>query len=115
MVIPRRFSSSSRSVSMPVSARTSAVLPWSMWPALPAIIFFMAPVLILLLLSGSLAAQQKDDEIPIFRSGVTLVKVDLEVTGRGGRAITDFTQQDFTIYDENEPQPIAYFGREAEP
>jgi len=30
MVIPRRFSSASRSVSTPVRARTSAVLPWSM-------------------------------------------------------------------------------------
>ena len=29
MVMPRRFSSSQRSVSMPVSARTSDVLPWS--------------------------------------------------------------------------------------
>src|SRR5437899_9391052 len=35
MVIPRRFSSGRRSVSMPVSALTSAVFPWSMWPAVP--------------------------------------------------------------------------------
>src|SRR4051812_46614125 len=35
MVMPRRFSSGRRSVSMPVSARTSEVLPWSMWPAVP--------------------------------------------------------------------------------
>src|SRR5262249_36342836 len=34
-VIPRAFSSGSRSVSTPVSARTSEVLPWSMWPAVP--------------------------------------------------------------------------------
>jgi L-seryl-tRNA(Ser) seleniumtransferase len=33
--IPRRCSSGSRSVSTPVSARMSAVLPWSMWPAVP--------------------------------------------------------------------------------
>ncbi len=37
MVIPRRFSSGSRSVSTPVSAFTSAVLPWSIWPAVPRI------------------------------------------------------------------------------
>ena len=36
--MPRAFSSGSRSVSTPVSARTSAVLPWSMWPAVPTII-----------------------------------------------------------------------------
>src|SRR6266702_3674708 len=35
IVIPRRFSSSQRSVSTPVRAFTSAVLPWSMWPAVP--------------------------------------------------------------------------------
>src|SRR5262249_53156607 len=38
--MPRAFSSFSRSVSTPVSLRTSAVLPWSMWPAVPTI---MAP------------------------------------------------------------------------
>ena len=35
MVIPRRRSSGSRSASMPVSARSSVVLPWSMCPAVP--------------------------------------------------------------------------------
>ena len=37
MVMPRAFSSGSRSQSMPVSALTSEVLPWSMWPAVPRI------------------------------------------------------------------------------
>src|SRR6266571_104352 len=35
MVMPRRFSSSSRSGSMPVSAWMSVDLPWSMCPAVP--------------------------------------------------------------------------------
>ena len=35
--MPRSRSSGSRSVSTPVSARTSAVLPWSMWPAVPSV------------------------------------------------------------------------------
>ena len=35
--MPRAFSSLSRSVSTPVSARTSAVFPWSMCPAVPRI------------------------------------------------------------------------------
>ncbi len=35
IVMPRRFSSSQRSVSTPVRAFTRAVLPWSMWPAVP--------------------------------------------------------------------------------
>src|SRR5215210_7682962 len=35
--MPRRCSSGSRSVSLPVSARTSHVLPWSMCPAVPTV------------------------------------------------------------------------------
>src|ERR671932_107157 len=35
--MPRRRSSGRRSVSTPVSARISAVLPWSMWPAVPSV------------------------------------------------------------------------------
>lgn len=73
----------------------------------------------MLLLGGGLLAQQvdkpKDDEIPIFRASVTLVKVDVEVTGRGNTDISDFTQQDFKIFDENELREIAHFSRESEP
>ena len=35
--MPRARSSGRRSVSTPVSARISAVLPWSMWPAVPSV------------------------------------------------------------------------------
>src|SRR5690349_5813485 len=35
MVMPRSFSSCSRSGSMPVSALISVDLPWSTWPAVP--------------------------------------------------------------------------------
>ena len=35
--MPRRCSSGRRSVSFPVRARTSQVLPWSMWPAVPTV------------------------------------------------------------------------------
>src|SRR5207247_2537329 len=35
--MPRSFSAGKRSVSLPVSARTSQVLPWSMWPAVPTV------------------------------------------------------------------------------
>src|SRR5262245_22526161 len=38
MLMPRCFSSGRRSVSTPVSALTSVVLPWSMCPAVPTII-----------------------------------------------------------------------------
>src|SRR5678815_2465494 len=41
MVMPRSCSSLKRSVLTPVSALTSAVLPWSMWPAVPTTTCFM--------------------------------------------------------------------------
>lgn len=70
----------------------------------------------MLLLGSSLfAQQQKEDEIPIFRTGVSLVRVDLQVTGRNNKEISDFTQKDFIVFDENQPQQIAHFGRESEP
>src|SRR5262249_47740854 len=42
IVMPRAFSSGNRSVSVPVSAFTSDVLPWSMWPAVPTTTCFTA-------------------------------------------------------------------------
>ena len=43
IVMPRRRSSGSRSASMPVRARRSVVLPWSMWPAVPTTTLIRAP------------------------------------------------------------------------
>jgi Ca-activated chloride channel family protein len=76
---------------------------------------------ILLLASAAPAAQQNQpaqtaqEETPVFRGGVALVKVDAQVTDRSGRVITGLTREDFTVFDQNEPQQIAYFGRETEP
>src|SRR5208282_5976495 len=41
IVMPRRFSSSRRSASMPVRAFTSAVFPWSICPAVPTMTDFI--------------------------------------------------------------------------
>src|SRR3990172_6420388 len=41
MEMPRSFSSFRRSVSMPVRALTSVVLPWAMCPAVPTMMCFM--------------------------------------------------------------------------
>src|SRR5215208_7732103 len=45
--MPRAFSSGRRSVSLPVSAFTSHVLPWSMWPAVPTVSGISEPSLLL--------------------------------------------------------------------
>ncbi len=50
----------------------------------------------------------------MFRSGVSLVRVDAQVV-QGRRVIEDLTKDDFQILDEDQPQTIEYFGRETEP
>ncbi len=54
-------------------------------------------------------------DAPLFRSGVALVRVDAQVTGRNGRTIEDLTADDFAVFDEEKQQKIAHFGRESEP
>ncbi len=51
----------------------------------------------------------------VFRSGVALVRVDVQVMDREGRNIAGLTQADFQIFDNGQPQKIAYFARESEP
>src|SRR5579863_9010527 len=115
MVIPRRFSSSKRSASMPVSAFTRAVFPWSMCPAVPTIMFFMAPAFILLVAAAAFAQQPAGSENPIFHASVALVKVDVQVVDHSDRAVSGLAAADFRVYDDGHPQKIAYFGQEAEP
>jgi len=54
-------------------------------------------------------------QAPTFRAGVTLVKVDVSVSGRGGSPIPGLTARDFEVFDEGLPQKIAYFEHESEP
>ena len=72
----------------------------------------------MLLLGSGLLAQQpaaKEDEMPIFRTSVALVKVDIQVLDSAGRNIPNLPEMDFTVFDENQPQQIAHFERESEP
>src|SRR5229473_1856172 len=103
MEIPRCFSSFRRSVSMPVSAPTSAVLPWSMWPAVPIMIFFISTLFIL----TPLGAQSS--ETPTFKTGVADVRVDV-LALQGQDLINSLTKGDFTVTDEGQPQSIIAFA-----
>ncbi len=69
----------------------------------------------MLLLSLPCAAQQREEETPLFRAGVSLVRVDVQVTTRHLRPVAGLTKEDFAVYDEGVRQPIAYFGRDSEP
>jgi VWFA-related protein len=69
----------------------------------------------LLIFAASAWAQQPAaQEEAVFRSGVSLVRVDAQVV-QGRRVIEDLTKDDFQILDEDQPQTIEYFGRETEP
>ncbi|MFN2447529.1 MAG: VWA domain-containing protein [Vicinamibacterales bacterium] len=50
------------------------------------------------------AAQQ-----PTFRAGINFVRVDVIVTDRQGNPVTDLTQQDFEVSEDNKPQAIETF------
>lgn len=72
--------------------------------------FFMP--LLFIVLPG--LAQQPQNEEPVFRAGVSLVKVDVQVVRPNGSVIPGLSAEDFQVYDQAVPQRIAFFGREAE-
>jgi len=59
-------------------------------------------------------AQEAAVDPPTFRTGVSDVKVDVQVV-ENNRIVTGLTQDAFQITDEGQPQKIVYFGRDAEP
>lgn len=69
----------------------------------------------LLLLACSLAvlpvAVSADDD-PVFRSDVSLVRVDAQVVDGGNRAITHLRLEDFVLREEGRQQPIRNFASE---
>jgi VWFA-related protein len=93
---------------MPVSARTKAVLPWSMWPAVPIMMFFISTLFIL----APLRAQSS--EAPIFKAGVADVRMDVQVT-EGKDLVKGLDKDDFVITDEGQPQTVVAFSHGNEP
>ncbi len=56
-----------------------------------------------------------DDEKAVFRSDVSLVRVDTQVLDRDGRAIAGLKITDFTLREQGKPLPIRNFAREDMP
>ncbi len=54
--------------------------------------------------------QSGKQELPAFRSRITLVPLDVRVLDRDGKPVTDLSRDDFTILESNEPQVIAMFS-----
>ena len=51
----------------------------------------------------------------VFRSSVSLVRVDAAVSDASGRILTDLKKDDFRIFDDGLPQPILNFSFDEEP
>jgi VWFA-related protein len=70
----------------------------------------MGALALILLASFGLCAQDP----PTFRTDISLVRTDLEVTD-GTRVLTGFMQSDFLVLDDGVPQKILYFSQDQEP
>jgi VWFA-related protein len=67
-----------------------------------------------LLLVGSLGLAASEEGV-VFRSGVTLIRVDAQVVDRGNRAITSLEAEDFVLRENGTEQPIRNFSAERMP
>jgi VWFA-related protein len=63
--------------------------------------------------SAVLLAQQPDQDRPVFRAGVNLVRLDVRVVDEAGRAIVDLQPGEIAISEGNRPRPILLFQRVA--
>ncbi len=68
---------------------------------------------LLLILATALAAAPQDGVV--FRSGVSLVRVDAEAVDAGGRVVSGLKRDDFVVRDEGQPQTLVNFSFEEEP
>jgi VWFA-related protein len=83
-------------------------------PARPAASAILA---VLIAALGPLSAQQDPGEPgpPRFRSGVDLINVTATVSDASGRFVGGLGRDDFVVYEDGEPQAIAYFSAERVP
>ncbi len=64
--------------------------------------------------SVTLTSAQQDDQttqLPTFRAGVDVVSLNVTVTDRESRFITDLTQEDFAVYEDGVKQEVTFFSR----
>jgi VWFA-related protein len=50
--------------------------------------------------------QPPQQQVPVFRGGVKLVRVDVTVTGKGDRPVADLTPADFEVTEDGVPQKV---------
>jgi Ca-activated chloride channel family protein len=62
-----------------------------------------------------LAFTSADAQQGVFRAGVQTVPIYATVIDRAGRLVSDLTQDDFEIFDDNKKQPITLFKSDVQP
>ena len=72
-------------------------------------------VVLFALASGGLFSVSRADDDVVFRSDVSLVRVDAQVVDSGNRAIAHLRMDDFVVREEGRPQPIRDFASEEMP
>lgn len=55
-------------------------------------------------------ARQQPPQVPVFRSAVTLVPIDVRIMDKSGKPVTDLTQDEFTVVDNGVKQDIRHFS-----
>src|SRR5215471_21515832 len=63
-------------------------------------------------MSMKLMAQQPP---PTFRAGTQVVSIFATVTDSQKRLVSDLTQEDFSVFDNEKPQPLVYFDNSIHP
>ena len=72
-------------------------------------------LLLLSLISGAVLPALAADGDVVFRSDVSLVRVDAQVVDRDNRTVTGLRAEDFILHDEGQPQRIGNFASENMP
>ncbi|MEO8132293.1 MAG: VWA domain-containing protein [Bryobacteraceae bacterium] len=75
---------------------------------------FITAFFILLPAFGQDAKVESSPPPMTFRSGVSNVRMDVQVI-EGTNVVADLTKDDFAVFDDKQQQRILYFGRDAEP
>lgn len=75
----------------------------------------MPRLLILLLVTVSVAAPGAASQQPTFRGTSESVRVFVTVTGGDGRLVTTLTREQFEVRDDGKPQPLTIFDNSPQP
>ena len=62
------------------------------------------------LVAGAVVSARDGQQKPVFRSGITLVPIDVRVVDSKGKPVLDLKAEDFTIVEDGVPQQVREFS-----